>query len=161
MPTKFKCYLLSLSLFFFWLELGYTCEGLIIYFVKTMWVMKCCIMLSLNYSFVWCTCLNWFEFEIRFEFDLKSIEKRKEKGLEIQEKRKATPWSSSRPARSLASSLPAQWDRPVNSVARLRANALAGSRALPVRSVPFLCNRRAHGVFPLSRPHDPPTSLER
>jgi hypothetical protein len=25
-------------------------EGLIIYFVKTMWVMKCCIMLSLNYS---------------------------------------------------------------------------------------------------------------
>jgi hypothetical protein len=32
--------------------------------------------------------LNWFEFEIWFEFDLKSIEKRKEKGLEIQEKRK-------------------------------------------------------------------------
>jgi hypothetical protein len=35
--------------------------------------------------------LNWFEFEIRFEFDLKSIEKRKEKGLEIQEKRESRP----------------------------------------------------------------------
>jgi hypothetical protein len=32
--------------------------------------------------------LNWFEFEIWFEFDLKSIEKIKIKGIKIPKKRK-------------------------------------------------------------------------
>jgi hypothetical protein len=38
MPTKFRCYLLSLSidfLSFFWLELSQLGEGLTIYFIKT------------------------------------------------------------------------------------------------------------------------------
>jgi hypothetical protein len=100
---------------------------------------------------------------------LKSIEKRKERGLEIQEKGKQpeppppsafrpkpaqlaarTPLtggshlSAPRPARTLASSLPSQWDCPVSFVAR--------SRALLVRLVPFLLNRSAHGVRPRGQP---------
>jgi hypothetical protein len=53
-----------------------------------------------KFSFVSCTCLNCFEFKIWFEFDLKSTEKRKEKRLEIQEKKKKE--SSLNPPPSLA-----------------------------------------------------------
>jgi hypothetical protein len=37
--------------------------------------MKCCIMLSSKYSLNWCTCLIWFEFE------LKTLEKINRKGI--------------------------------------------------------------------------------
>jgi hypothetical protein len=43
--------------------------------------MKCCIMLSLKYSLNCCTCLNWFEFEYWFEFELKTLEKIKRKAF--------------------------------------------------------------------------------
>jgi hypothetical protein len=31
---------------------------------KLLWVMKCCIMLNLNYSLIWCTCLNYLNFSL-------------------------------------------------------------------------------------------------
>jgi hypothetical protein len=68
--------------------------------------------------------LNWFEFEIWFEFDLKSIEKIKRKGIKnSREKEKpisahSAQLSPARPrprTRALSPSLPpvAQWDWPV------------------------------------------------
>jgi hypothetical protein len=33
---------------------------------KPIWVMNCCIMLSLNCSFVWCTCLNYLNLYLWF-----------------------------------------------------------------------------------------------
>jgi hypothetical protein len=99
MPTKIRCYPLSLSLnslSFLLSRLGSVSEGLIIYFVKTMWVMNCCITLSLNYSFIWCTCLKLFEFGLGFEFDLKSIEKTKRKAIRNSRK-KGKPIQPSRP----------------------------------------------------------------
>jgi hypothetical protein len=80
MPTKFRCYLIFLSLFIRAMSIRWGINYLFIISIP-MWVMKCCIMLSLNYSFAWCTCLKLFE------FDLKSIEKIKRKAIRNYRKR--------------------------------------------------------------------------
>jgi hypothetical protein len=76
--------------------------------------MKCCIMLSLNFLFVWCTCLILFE----FEFDLKSIDKIKRKAIRNSEKMEKCisaqlgPTQPSQAVRAPAS--PDRWVPPVS-----------------------------------------------
>jgi hypothetical protein len=55
-----------------------------------MGVMNCCIMLSPKYSLNLCTCLIWFEFE------LKILEKIKRKAIRNSEKKRKTHLSPSR-----------------------------------------------------------------
>jgi hypothetical protein len=105
--------------------------------------MNCCIMLSLNYSFVWCTCLKLFEFGLVFEFDLKTIGKIKIKGIRnSREKGKtisAQP-AQSGPARPRAPSPPDRWAPPVSG--GFRPRALSSPLPLPSGaslSVPFAC----------------------
>jgi hypothetical protein len=108
-----------------------------------MWVMKCCIMLSLNYSFIWCTCLDY----LNFEFDLNSLEKnKKEKHLEIQGKRKANSAQQAQPSQAArALTPPDRWAPSVSDGPRSHALApplpLPGgadlSTPLPTRACPL------------------------
>jgi hypothetical protein len=80
--------------------------------------MKYCIMLSLNYSFVWCTCLNWFE------FDLKSIEKIKRKAFRNSRKKEkliSAQQAQSSPVQPRAPASPDRWVPPVSHDPRLRS----------------------------------------
>jgi hypothetical protein len=63
--------------------------------------MKCCIMLSLNYPFS-CTCLKWFE------FDLKSIEKNKIKEIRNSREKRKTNSSRAGPSRPSFARAPAR-----------------------------------------------------
>jgi hypothetical protein len=83
--------------------------------------MKCCIMLSSNYSLNCCTCLIWFEFETWFEFELKTLEKINRKGIRNSmklEKPNLThlaqvgPACARAPARADRRSLPVSLSRP-------------------------------------------------
>jgi hypothetical protein len=96
--------------------------------------MNCCIILSLNYSFVWCTCLKLFKFGLVFEFDLKTIGKIKRKGIRNsreKENRFRPSTAHSSPARPCvpARSLPTPstwWGWSVGaSRLRLRAHVLS------------------------------------
>jgi hypothetical protein len=129
-----------------------------------MWVMKCCIMLSLNYSFVWCTCLNylnlnwdWIWFKFPRENKKQSISKLKKKQNSISAQPtqsdqarsnacsawQAVPACQRKPAlaRSLSLSSSAQWGRPVGANFPRTRSTLSVPRA-PARQrcEPFTCD---------------------
>jgi hypothetical protein len=103
--------------------------------------MKCCIMLSLKYSLNCCTCLNCFEFECWFEFELKTLEKIKRKAFRKSLEKKRPFWpKSAQPAHARAPALPYMRSPPVGALSHpitLPPLPLAAQWGRPVGTEPL------------------------
>jgi hypothetical protein len=75
--SSFYLSLDSLSLFFLLSRYSLIREGLIIYFYQNIMSHEMLHLVELKYSLNCCTCLNYFELETWFEFELKPLEKTK------------------------------------------------------------------------------------